>query len=269
MLQVNVLKHALGREMRKLPLSNFVEEAQRIVDAGRRDDITLRIMGATAIKIHCPRFSSLQESLAREISDIDLMAYSSQKDEIINLLLRLGYKFDRRSLMMMRYFNRYIFDDPVNNRHVDVFFDKLEMCHTIDFKDRLEVDYPTISLADLLLEKLQIVKIAEKDVKDCIILIREHDVGEGDEETVNMKYISNILSKDWGFYYTSKLNLGKIKTLLKNYDAIKPSDRSDILQKIGLLEVEIEKAPKSMRWKMREKIGPKQKWYREVEEVER
>ncbi|MEM2964191.1 MAG: hypothetical protein QXE22_01900 [Candidatus Bathyarchaeia archaeon] len=236
---------------------------------GRKEGVTLRVMGATAIKIHCPTFSSLQESLGREISDVDFMAYSSQKDEVMRLLLRLGYNFDRRSLMIMRYFNRYIFEDVENKRHVDVFFDKLEMCHTIDFKERLEVDYPTISLADLLLEKLQIIKVAEKDLKDCIVLLREHNVGEHDEETINIKYISNLLSKDWGFYYTVKMNLERIKNFLNSHPTLKASDKSNILQKISLLETEIENAPKSIRWKMRAKVGPKQKWYREVEEVER
>ena len=38
------------------------------------------------------------------------------------------------------------------------------MCHDIPFKDRLEIDYPTIPLAELLLEKMQIVQINEKDL---------------------------------------------------------------------------------------------------------
>lgn len=70
------------------------------------------------------------------------------------------------------------------------------MCHTLYFKNRLLVDYPTIPLAELLLEKMQIVKLAEKDIIDTIILIREHEIGEKDEKTINATYIANILSKD-------------------------------------------------------------------------
>ena len=239
------------------------------MDRANADGITLRVMGATAIKMHCPRFSSLLESMAREISDIDFMALSPDRDRIVQFLLKMGYQFDRRRLVIMRYFNRYIFDDQENKRAADVFFDQLEMCHTIDFRDRLKVDYPTISLADLLLEKLQIVKITEKDIKDCMVLLREHDVSESDRESINTVYICSLLSKDWGFYYTSKLNLTRITESLKQYNALQDSDRADIASKIGLLQEQIEKAPKSMGWKMRAKIGTKQQWYREVEEVER
>jgi hypothetical protein len=52
------------------------------------------------------------------------------------------------------------------------------MNHIIEFKDRLEKDYPTIPLEELMLEKLQIVKINEKDIKDLIVLILEHEIGE-------------------------------------------------------------------------------------------
>ena len=252
-----------------MTLSSFTDEARRLVDEANADGITLRVMGATAIKMHCPRFSQLLESMAREISDIDFMALSSDRDRIVQFLLKMGYQFNRRRLMVMRYFGRYIFDDPSNRRVADVFFDQLEMCHTIDFRGRLKVDYPTISLADLLLEKLQIVKITEKDLKDCMVLLREHDVSGSDDDCINNVYISDLLSKDWGFYYTSNLNLTRIAESLKQYSALQESDISDIASKIKALQEQIEKAPKSMGWKMRAKIGPRQQWYRDVEEVER
>ena len=252
-----------------MTLSSFTDEARRLVDEANADGITLRVMGATAIKMHCPRFSQLLESMAREISDIDFMALSSDRDRIVQFLLKMGYQFNRRRLMVMRYFGRYIFDDPSNRRVADVFFDQLEMCHAIDFRGRLKVDYPTISLADLLLEKLQIVKITEKDLKDCMVLLREHDVSGSDDDCINNVYISDLLSKDWGFYYTSNLNLTRIAESLKQYSALQESDISDIASKIKALQEQIEKAPKSMGWKMRAKIGPRQQWYRDVEEVER
>jgi hypothetical protein len=251
-----------------LSSSGLVDEALRIANKSKEETITLRVMGATAVRIHCPKFASLHQDLRREISDIDFMAYGSQTDKVIEFLLRIGYTFDRRRLMIMRYFNRYIFDDA-EKRHLDVFFDKLEMCHTIDFNHRLEVDYPTISLADIVLEKLQIVNINEKDIKDCMVLLREHKVGEGEEETVNIKYISRLLAKDWGFYYTVTQNLEKVGAASKGYPALQDADIHDISLKIATIKDEIEHAPKSVGWKMRARVGNKQKWYREVEEVER
>jgi hypothetical protein len=94
---------------------------------------------------------------------------------------------------------------------VDVFFDKLRMSHTIDFRKRLDVDAPTISVSDLLLEKMQIVKLTEKDAKDTVIVFTEHSVNEDDNENVDSRYIANLLADDWGFYYTVTTNLKRIR----------------------------------------------------------
>jgi len=150
---------------------------------------------------------------------------------------------------------------------VDVFFDKLEMCHTIDFRNRLRLDKPTITLADMLLEKMQIVKINEKDIIDTIVLLRAHDIGENDKDKVNIKYVSKLLSNDWGFYYTVTMNLKKVKELCKKYNVLSNEDMKDVTSKIDRILEKIEKEPKSMKWKMRAKIGPSKKWYKEVEEV--
>jgi hypothetical protein len=118
-----------------------------------------------------------------------------------------------------------------------------------------------------MLEKMQIVKINEKDIKDSIILLREHDVSDSDKETVNCVYISNLLSKDWGFYYTVTMNLNKIKTLLPRYNVLSDEDKSIVNQRVEKLIAKIEEAPKSMKWKLRARRGTSQKWYREVEEM--
>lgn len=102
---------------------------------------------------------------------------------------------------------------------MDVFLDRLNMCHIIDFKNRLEVESETIPLAEMLLEKMQIVNPAEKDFIDTILLLREHSVGNVDFETINITRIANILSRDWGFYYTATKNLKELLMYLPAYDA--------------------------------------------------
>ena len=54
------------------------------------------------------------------------------------------------------------------------------MCHRIEFGDRLGKSRPTLPVADLLLSKLQIVKINRKDVLDALILLAEHPLGQDD-----------------------------------------------------------------------------------------
>jgi hypothetical protein len=241
----------------------FVEEATRVVDAAKEKSIVLRIMGATAVRIHCPKFSYLHDVLQREITDIDFIGYRKQNSDVLKLLDALGYVSDKRLLFM----GRYLFENPNNRRHIDIFFDKLEFCHTIDFKGRLEIDYPTISLSDIFLQKMQIVQINEKDIRDVMVMLREHEIGDATKEAIESGYISDLLSNDWGFYYTVTTNLGKVKAFLPEYRGLSSEDRSDISAKIDHLSRAIEEHEKSVRWKIRAKTGTRQRWYKEVDET--
>ena len=119
-------------------------------------------------------------------------------------------------------------------------------------------------MADIVLEKLQIVEINPKDIKDLILLFLEHDVGDVDKETINGKYIAELLSKDWGFYYTSTTNLKKLTSLMGEYVKLSPDETKTIQERVDKLLSVIENQPKSMGWKMRSRVGTKQKWYTEV-----
>jgi len=248
---------------REGPRADFVEEASRIVSLAKEKGLILRLLGAVAVRIHCPDYAWLHKELGREFSDLDLVGYVSQGSKISRFFEEIGYE---KRLLRPSYGKemRQIYVDNVNNRLVDVFLDKLIMCHTIDFKNRLEIDYPTVPLAELLLTKLQIVKFTDKDLKDVVILLREHDVGESDKEMINIELIAKIMSNDWGFYYTATTNLKKILELIPTLSELKREDREDIEAKIKEMLDRIEKRPKSFKWKMRAKIGTKKKWYNEV-----
>ncbi len=206
------------------------------------------------------------KSMDRELSDLDFVTYQKHEKKIVSLLGEMGYAFDRSSQFLMTISQRYILRDRVNNRSLDMFFDKLDFCHTIDFRKRLEVDYPTISLADLLLEKLQIVSIETKDLKDAIILLREHPVGDGDKEMVNAEYIAKLLANDWGFWYTFTTNLSKMQEYLPELTVLPQDDHEKIGARIRELQDHIENEPKSMGWKMRARVGTKRQWYKTVDE---
>jgi hypothetical protein len=246
---------------------DLVNEGVRIVETGKQQNIPLRLMGAAAFRLHCPAYSEVHKSMDRHLTDLDFITRREVGDKALDVLKQCGYGMDRGAELLMRISQRFQTRNVTKNIVADVFYDKLEMCHTIEIRDRLEVDYPTIPLADLMLEKMQIVKINEKDIKDSIILLREHDVSDSDKETINYVYISNLLSKDWGFYYTVTMNLNKIKTLLPKYSVLSDEDKSIVVQRVDKLIERIEAAPKSMKWKLRARRGTSQKWYREVEEM--
>jgi predicted SPOUT superfamily RNA methylase MTH1 len=113
---------------------------------------------------------------------------------------------------------------------------------------------------------MQIVQLNEKDILDAIVIFREHDVGDSDAETINSLHISELLADDWGFYYTVTTNLSKVKAALPKYDPVQAEDRADIEAKIDKLASAIEERPKSTKWKIRARVGPSAKWYRDVDE---
>lgn len=243
------------------PTFDPVQEARRIVDAATARGITLRILGAVAFRIHCTTSVGMHASTGREISDIDLVGCKKQGTEICKLMSELGYLLDKTMLI---HEGRYFFTDTQRKLKADVFLDRLEMCHTIDFSGRLDHDYPTIPLDELLLEKLQIVNIEQKDVIDVAMLLSDHDVGSSQKETIDKDHISKLLGEDWGFYYTVTTNLSKISEAIRTMSAIEPSGKDRILGNIKLIQEEIEASPKSLAWKLRARVGPKTKWYRDV-----
>ena len=245
------------------PRADFVEEAFRIIKNAQDKATILRAMGATAIRIHCPNFTGLHKSLGRELTDLDVVGYGKQAGGFTKLMVTIGYE-QRMLQPFYRQENRQIYIDNFNKRVVDVFYDKVVMCHTIDFRGRLEADFPTIPLAELLLTKMQIVEFTEKDLKDTIVLLREHEIGENDKETINCSRIADIVADDWEFYYTTTTNLQKVEKLMGGLASISEEDKTNVSEKIKKISGYIESRPKSLRWKMRAKIGTKKKWYREV-----
>jgi hypothetical protein len=242
----------------------FLDKVKEILDEANKRNVTMRVMGALAFRIHCPKFKFLIYSANRYLTDLDFAAYMKDADKISRLLEGLGYK----EILAVRCYlggTRRLFQNPVNKMKVDVFLDKLRMCHDINFVGRLEIDYPTISIVDLLLEKMQIVELDAKDIIDTITLIREHDVGESDSETINIEYLASLCASDWGLWMTTTTNLNKVKSFLPEFEVLSDEDRRDVEEKIKKILEIIEKKPKSIQWKMRAKIGIKKKWYRTVE----
>jgi hypothetical protein len=252
---------------------DFTGEAKRIVDAAQQVGVSLRVLGATAFRIHCPGYEDVHKAMDRELSDIDFVAYSKEErkmEEFFYKGLNLEVEKQQAALTPGLFVGRHIYIHKDTGLHVDVFIDKLDMCHVIDFRNRLHADTPTIPLAELVLEKMQIITLNEKDVKDMLMLLAVHDVGDTDNDQINGKYISDLLSKDWGFYYTTTLNLEKVRKGIERYKTVlKAGDTEKIEQRITKLSGMIENAPKSLKWKARAAVGTRVQWYNDVEEVDR
>jgi hypothetical protein len=244
----------------------FENELKRILKASEEKGILLRVIGSLAFQMHCPQFGHLQAAMGRAYTDIDFGAYSKQTKQIQGLMASLGYK-DNREVFIVSEGERSIFDKPEAGLHIDVFYEKLDFCHAIYWKDRLEVDSPTIPLAELLLEKMQIVQINEKDIIDTIMLLLEHPLGDSDHETINMKRVAAICAADWGFWRTVTMNLDKVRQLAHHYPQLTDEQKAKVEKQVGDALARMNAEPKTMGWKLRARVGDRVKWYKEVDEV--
>ncbi len=252
-------------------LDDFMEEALRIEKAAAGIGVPLRIIGCLAFRLKSPEYTDLHRKMGREVTDIDYVSYYKFQQKIINLFRDdLGYhwvppSFARASTL------RDLFIDKERGRKVDVFYDHLEFCHKIDFKKnkRLEVDAPTIPLAELFLEKTQIVEINAKDLKDLIITFLAHEVSDNDDDSmINGSYIAKVLSDDWGFYYTVITNIKKFLDFIPGVEEITQEQTDLITKRVMKLAKMIEDEPKSRGWRRRAKVGTKQRWYKIVDSMD-
>ncbi|MGH6719710.1 MAG: hypothetical protein ACREER_10360 [Alphaproteobacteria bacterium] len=244
----------------------LLEQADRILAEAKARGITLRLLGAIAFHLRCPTYNHIQRATGRVFTDIDFMSYFKQMPAVERLFAELGYDEDRR-IKSVPGLRRSIFLHGDRRWHSDVFYDVLDFSHEIDLRGRLELDYPTLSLVDLLLEKMQIARINEKDVIDTLMLLREHDIGEGDDHSIRGDHLARRCKSDWGLWKTVTTNLDVVDRMADKYDVLGPTDRRIIRDRARSLRARIDREPATLKWKLRGRIGERVKWYREVDEV--
>jgi hypothetical protein len=268
-----------------VPTEVFLNEAVNIVEKSKQSGVTLRAMGGVGIALRCPEGRDFARRLGRmtggrqEYTDLDFAGLLKERNKLVEFFRTLNYE-KRPTTISTSASQRQIYYHPDGYFTVDVLMDELLIAnHPIDFRKRLGVDDLTLSLADLLLEKVQIwVSFSEKDLKDCLLLLLTHDLSDdgSDGGKINSDYIASLLAGDWGFYYTATSNLKKILGLVRDLDnsgkvanidasLITTEERATIASRIQRLLKAIEDHPKSFGWKMRAKLGTSKQWYKTVE----
>ena len=173
---------------------------------------------------------------------------------------------------------RMLFHDP-GGRRVDVFIDTLRMCHELPFRQRLTAWPLTLSPADLLLSKLQIVEFTDRDAQDVLALLADHPLSEADGEGIDVRRIREVCATDWGWWRTVDDNLAGLITRWEMAsatggagagaaDAGAPTEASSrALERARDLQARLAAAPKSVGWRLRAVVGPRLRWYDSPEEV--
>jgi hypothetical protein len=244
----------------------FEAEGDRLISAAGEARVTLRLLGALAFQRRCPRYGHLQETLGRNYTDIDLAGFGREAPGIRELLTNLGYREDP-GIYVESEGSRLVFEHTENGLHLDVFLDKLEFSHTIWWAGRLDVDEATIPLAEMVLEKMQIVEINEKDLIDTIIVLLEHPLNDADGDTINLGQISRLCAADWGLWRTTTMNLEKVAQMAQTYPQLNAEEKRRVREQVHSMLAGIDREPKSRKWRWRARLGDRMKWYRDVGEL--
>src|SRR3989440_9543566 len=244
-----------------VPLRDPVAESRRLVEAANRLGVVARVLGGAAVYLQAPAEGPL---LPRPIKDIDVATHRGARTAVTQVLIAAGYAPDRM-FNALHGAGRLLFYDEANARKLDVFIGDFSMCHQIPIADRLEREPLTIPLAELLLTKLQIVELTERDQRDIYNLTYHHPVTNGDGSGIEANYIAEVCARDWGLWRTTKATLERCRSEIGEY-GLDAGARERISERLTQLSQRIEAEPKTGKWKLRNRVGDRMRWYNEPEE---
>jgi hypothetical protein len=239
------------------------EEALDLVRSAGREGVLLRMIGGLAVRALCRSFPPRR----RERQDLDFASTTRARPAVTTFLAERGCTPDDRFNQV--HGHKQLFFESPSGRGIDVLIDRLEMCHVIDFRDRIDRMPLTLDVTDLLLSKLQIVELNEKDAADVVHLLSAYPVRPGDEPgTVGLERFGQILGEDWGWWRTVTANLERIRSLAADDGRrlVPTGALLDPVGQLGALEREAQRVPKSLRWRTRALIGDRVRWYELPEE---
>jgi cation transport regulator ChaC len=244
--------------------ADIVEEAVRVAEEAERNDVALRLLGGVAIKVRAE--GGLEPAFEREYADLDWIAPKGKSSQVQRFFESLGYVPQTRFNALYGR-ERLLYFDEKHDRQVDVLIGTFRMSQEIPFGDRMTMEPLTVPLAELLLTKLQIIELNEKDIRDTLAVLHGYPVEEKDGDSINAAHIAKLCASDWGLWRTFTANLEALEEHLERYD-LTDEDKERITERVEALLERIEKEPKSFGWKMRSKIGDRKRWYELPEEVE-
>jgi hypothetical protein len=243
------------------PLADVIEEARRVIGAIEAAAVPARALGGVAVGLHT--HDALPPSLERRYADIDLVVQSGRDGDLRRVLESAGYEADRKFNALYGY-KRQLYWDLGNDRQLDVFIGKFAMCHELPLDGRLDGGSGTLRVADLLLTKLQIVELNPKDVTDALALVDQHTIGlERDGDVIGVDRIAAVTGGDWGWFTTASDTLDRLGQAVERSADI---DRTRLHGRIEEIRSAMERAPKSLRWRARARVGRRVPWYEVPEE---
>jgi hypothetical protein len=235
---------------------DLLDEARQLVKAGADNGTTVRMLGGIAIAMRCP--TAMTPTFARQYSDLDAVVPSQQRNQVDQVAAEIGLEGDR-AFNAQRGNERRCYH-RADGLKLDVFVETFSMCHDVPLgADRLSLHDSTVPLAELLLTKAQIVELTDKDACDLFVLFHDYDLSSNDSG-INEVRIGEICGQDWGLWRTVTGTLKQLEDAVAHINAT-AEERSLVTDRIERLLESMDTAPKSRKWKMRNRIGDRVQWY--------
>ena len=156
-------------------VSDPLPEAFGLARGAAADGLGLKLLGGLAVRVICPSFPPR----LRRDQDIDFACLSKGRKNVAAYLERNGCEPDRRFNNLNG--DRQMYFTASSGRPIDVMVDRLAMCHILDFRPTFDRLPFTLDVVDLLLSKLQIVELNEKDARDLLQLLAAMPLASGRE----------------------------------------------------------------------------------------
>jgi hypothetical protein len=247
------------------PADDPLPEALGLARGASEAGLGLKLLGGLAVRVICPDFPPR----LRAGQDMDLACMGKGRKKVVDYLERSGCQPDRRFNNLNG--DRQMYFNAPSGRPIDVMVDRLTMCHTLDFRPSFDRLPYTVDAIDVLLSKLQIVELNEKDAWDIFHLLSGVPLSQGSQggPVLDTDRFARLLGTDWGWWRTVTGNLTKLPALADERPELIPPDAplDPIAQSRYLLEL-AESVPKSVKWRLRANVGDRVRWYELPEEVD-
>ena len=248
------------------PADDPLPEALSLASGAAEAGLGLKLLGGLAVRVICPDFPPR----LRAGQDMDFACVGKGRKNVAAYLEKAGCQPDRRFNNLNG--DRQMYFNAPSGRPIDVMVDRLTMCHTLDFRPSFGNLPYTVDAIDVLLSKLQIVELNEKDAWDIFHLLSGVPVGTaaaGSGPVLDTDRFARLLGSDWGWWRTVTGNLAKLPGLAADKPQLLPEGAAhDPLAQASQLAGLAESAPKSVKWKLRSNVGDRVRWYELPEEVD-
>jgi hypothetical protein len=99
-----------------------------------------------------------------------------------------------------------------------------------------------------------------------LTLLKDLEVADAEAPgVIGLSYIASRCADDWGLYHDVERSLARAEAMVRDY-ALPEQDEERVRDGLARLRRALEDAPKSVRWKLRAKVGERRQWHNEVEE---